>query len=218
MATNTKLILYQRALRMLGHRELSIVSEAVEARRLLDGAYDANLIQFALGRGFWRFASKTEVLTSSGTETFGHGLTYTKPTNYVRLIEMSGDEHFRTPMTRDLFHTNPATSFREDQVLFYASIGTIYLRYVSDSASYGADLTIWPESFSQWFSALLAVRTAYAITKNVKVAELVERQEEKLYLIALDDESAGGALHWLALQRAAKGADGRRSDAPQARG
>ena len=125
----TQTLLYQRALRLLGERELSSVTENREPRHLLDAEdEDGGLITYALETGFWRFASKTEQLSSSGTSAFGLTKTFGKPSNYVHLIELSGDEHFRTPLTRDKFFSNPESSFREDQALFYSMLTTIYIR------------------------------------------------------------------------------------------
>ena len=197
----TQTLLYQRALRLLGERELSSVTENREPRHLLDAEdEDGGLITYALETGFWRFASKTEQLSSSGTSAFGLTKTFGKPSNYVHLIELSGDEHFRTPLTRDKLFSNPESSFREDQALFYSMLTTIYIRYVNKSSSYGTDLTIWPETFAQYYAALLAHKVGLAMTKKPAIMAVVAKELDRAYITALEWESAGGAARWLALK------------------
>ena len=89
----TKLGLFNSALRELGERKLSGLTEAREPRRVLDDVYDSTL-KYCLENGAWNFAIRTiEVLPDAGVSTdFGYENAFTKPTDWLRTVGLSGDE------------------------------------------------------------------------------------------------------------------------------
>lgn len=202
----TKLGVYQRACRMVGHRELSAVDESVEVRLLLDAEYDGNSVsalRSVLALGNWRFAAKSESLASSSTETFGLGLTFAIPSEFVRLIQIASDEYFKDVLTEDAYITDPSTMYRRDAAKWFAKQSPIYIRYVSDDATtYGGKIADWPDAFESLFAAWMAQRIAPALTKNRVMLQHTTSEFERILIEALEEEAIGGAAPFLAVKQA----------------
>lgn len=165
----TKLGLYNRALvSNLGLRKLASLTEAVEPRRVLDTAYE-NFLAAVLEQGNWKFALRTVALAydTDVTPGFGHNRAFSKPTDYVRLSVLALDEFCNTPLL----------DMDEDGSYFYSSVDDVYVRYVSNGANYGGDLTRWPEAFSKYAASWLANEAAprLAPDKVADVAAIVAR-------------------------------------------
>jgi hypothetical protein len=207
----TKLGVYQRALRMCGHRALSSVTESVEARLLLDAEYDGNSVsalRSVLSLGQWRFAAKTLSIASTGTESFGLTKTFPIPSDFVSVIAIASDGNFRDILTEDAFTTDVATSYRRDAAKIFAAQTPIYLRQVSDDATtYGGKIADWPDAFENLFAAWMALRIAPALTKNKALLDNVAIMYERSLIEALDKEAIGGALRYVALRAALTGGE-----------
>src|SRR5437879_3641683 len=80
----TKLIVYQEALRLLGEHDIAATSDDVEARYVLDGAWD-RVILYCLAQGWWRFAFFT-ASTAAGASSAVPGYTnsFSKPASWLR--------------------------------------------------------------------------------------------------------------------------------------
>lgn len=165
----TKLRLYNEALLALGMRKLSGLTEAVEPRRVLDDAY-TGFVDLVLSEGNWKFALRSVHLDydTDITPTFGYARAFTKPTDYVRFSIIATDEFFTTPLL----------NMEEDGDYFYAGEDELYLKYVSNDASYGADLSEWPESVAEFGALLLASKVRRRIAPDVDKNEL-ERDLQK---------------------------------------
>lgn len=145
----TKLQLFNGCLRNVGERKLASLTEGVETRRLLDDIWDDGAVRFVLELGQWNFAVRTSQLTYSPSVSepdFGYQYAFDRPTDLVRLIAISGDEYFSTPLT----------AYRPEGEYFWSDLDTIYIQYVSDDDAYGADMSLWPQSFVKLFQAYLA--------------------------------------------------------------
>jgi len=159
--TPTKLILYNRALRILGERQLHSTTGLTEARKpryLLDGAWNDNLRENCLEAGLWNFAMRTVQASydSDVTPSFGHTYAFSKPTDFIRTAEVSTDEYFSEPLL----------SYTDEQGYWYASVQTVYFKYVSDDSSYGLDYSIWPDSFTNYVAHHLAGEIITGLTKD----------------------------------------------------
>lgn len=165
----TKLRLYNEALLALGMRKLSGLTETVEPRRVLDDAY-TGFVDTVLSNGNWKFALRSVHLDydTDITPTFGHDRVFTKPSDYVRFSIIATDE----------FYTTPLLEMEEDGDYFYASVDEVYLKYVSNDSSYGADLSEWPESVAKYGALLLAETVRRRIAPDVDKDEL-ERDVQK---------------------------------------
>ncbi len=145
----TMLSLYNGALRNCGERKLASLTEEREPRRLLDDIWDDGAVRYVLELGQWNFGVRTSQLTYSPSVSnpgFGYRYAFDRPTDLVRLIGISGDEYFSMPLTE----------YQPEGSYFWCDLDTIYLRYISDDDAYGADLSLWPQSFVKLFESYLA--------------------------------------------------------------
>jgi hypothetical protein len=151
----SKLEIYNLALSNLGEAEISSLSEAREPRRVLDRYYDGT-VAYCLERGFWNWAMRSVMLDSSASDapSFGFTNAFVKPTDWVRTYVISASESFENPLLR----------YQDEGGLWYADCDPMYIRYVSNDASWGMDLSLWPESFADYVSWRLALRAAKRVT------------------------------------------------------
>lgn len=154
----SRLTLYNGGLRILGERSLLSLSENVEARRRLDTAWDGGALKYCLEAGLWNFAMRTVELTYSPsvTPSFGMRYAFDKPDDFVRTGGIWSDESMKSPLLE----------YRDEGPYWFAELDTIYLSYVSNDAQYGADMSLWPETFVKFFEAHLASEIAMALTQN----------------------------------------------------
>lgn len=159
MATN-QLALYNIALRACGTRTLDSLAEARMERRDLDKVWDegTGAINRCLEQGLWNFAMRAVQVdkSSSVTPSFGFNNAFDKPTDYIRLASISGDEYFNEPLTNYEFEGD----------YFYADIDPIYLRYVSNDSDWGNNLSRWPDSFVQYVGHWLGLQIYNAVWTN----------------------------------------------------
>ena len=175
----SKLGLYNGALLTLGQERLANLAEASTARRALDDAYDQTL-DFCLEQGFWNFAMRAIQADSSAsvTPTFGYTFAFTKPDDFVRLHTMSAEPTMREPLL----------DFVDEPNFWFANVDPLYAKYVSDSANYGGDLSLWPETFTDYVEKRLAVRTCKRITGSDPSDEL--KKDEKRALASARSKDA----------------------------
>lgn len=182
---STQLSVYNGALRLLGERQLLTVSEANEPRRLLDGVWDDNGVRRCLQRGQWFFGRRSVQLEYDPDyeAPFGYARQFAKDTDFVRLCALCTDPYF----------TSPLLQYTEEGGFWFADIDTIFVTYVSDDASYGGNLAVWPESFAEFVECFFAVRIAPKLTgiTSDKVKELMA-VEKKLFHRALADDAQAG--------------------------
>jgi hypothetical protein len=154
----TKIQLYNGALRILGERKLASLTEASEARRLLDDVYDEGAVRACLESGMWNFAIRSveAAYTPSVAPDFGFSRAFDKPTDWVRTIALCSDDRFRSPLD--------ATQYSDEAGYWFSDHDTLYIRYVSDDSSYGGDLAGWPMSFTKFVQAHLAFEIAPKLT------------------------------------------------------
>ena len=157
----TRLKLYNAALRICGERSLASLTESREPRHLLDDVWNDGGVNKCLESGFWIFAElfvrvdyDTEV-----TPAFGYNRAFSKPTDWVKTSGICSDEYF----------TAPITLYEDRNNYWYTSIDQIYVRYVSNGAAYGGDLSIWSSAFSDYVAAHFASQIIYQLTNDRKV-------------------------------------------------
>lgn len=156
MAT-TQLALYNMALRLIGERRLASLAEAREPRRVLDDIWNDGAVDFCLEQGQWNFAIRAVSITPSTTEPeFGYVHAFDKPNDLIRTVGIAEDEFFNTPLTRVM----------EEVGFWFADINPIYVRYVSNAASYGNDMTRWPQTFVKFVAAYLASEAVLTLTQS----------------------------------------------------
>jgi len=177
----TKLSAYNGALRLLGQANISTLTDAVENRRYLDNAYDDDAIKHCLEQGAWNFAMRTvETNYDSSVSDPGFGFEYafSKPSDWVRTVELASDEYFLSPLKHH--------EYVDEQSYWWADHQVMYVRYVSDDASYGSDLSLWPQTFTKYFEAFLAEQLAPRIFQN---PDAVKKFEDKTKRALVDARS-----------------------------
>lgn len=168
--------LYNRTLRNLGEEGLSGVTEEVTARYRLDAVYDEGLIDAVLEEGLWNFAMRTQHITYDPgiTPDFGFRYAINKPSDYIRLERISADEYLNYPLTE----------YQDDAENWMVSVESIYVRYVSNDAAYGGDLSLWPPAFFKFASWYFAKEVVEQFTHNEKLIARVEKRHQKALLDA----------------------------------
>ncbi len=166
VSDDIKLRTYNDALRILEARELSSLTEAVEARRVLDSAYgpNAEAVTTCLERADWTFASLiVKGVYDPGLETgFGFRYAYAKPSDMVRLTSLCPDEYMRSPLTGE--------QYWDAAGYWYVDHAEIYIRYVSGGTDYGMNSGLWSEGFRELLAAHLAVECAGRLTSSDAIA------------------------------------------------
>jgi hypothetical protein len=155
----TQLALYNEALRLIGERRLASLVENREPRRVLDDVWNDGARDFCLEQGQWNFAMRAVKITKSATvPAFGYANAFDKPSDFVRTAGVADDEFFNVPLTRMV----------EEVGFWFADIDPIYVRYISNSATYGFDLTRWPQTFSKYVAAFLASEVVFTLTQSTE--------------------------------------------------
>ena len=168
MATN-KLAIYNVACLALGERPLDSLTDDVEIRHLLDHVYDRGdgVIRATLEQGHWNFGMRAVKIDkdSSVTPEFGFSNAFSIPLDFVRLNMISAGETFGRVLTR----------YEIEGAYIFADIDPIYLRYVSDDIEWGADLSLWPETFFKFVGYHLAGEVAPSLTNDIDMEALTRR-------------------------------------------
>jgi len=168
MATG-QLTLYNGALRLCGQANLSALTDATENRRMLDDAYDENAIDNCLEQGNWNFATRTiesSYDTSVSDPGFGFSRAFSKPSDWMKTVQLASDEYFRNVLVD--------AEFNDEQQYWWCDIDTIYVRYVSNDASYGGDFSLWPQGFVRFFEAYLAEQIAPRIFQSADEVKAIK--------------------------------------------
>lgn len=172
----TQLSLYNGALRLCSERKLASLTENREPRRLLDAAWGdgatTGAVKACLEMGQWDHAMRGVMIDASPSvePTFGYRYAFDQPSDMVRVAAVCSDEYFRVPLLE----------YTDERRYWYADLETIYVRYVSNAAEYGADLSLWPEAFVKLVEAYLAKDVIGNLTQGKSAREEVERYFDKL--------------------------------------
>ena len=157
----TKLSLFNGALRLLKERHLTqteVTNNSREPARLLNAVWDAGAVDECLQAGQWKFATRTVMLDASPSiePDFGYQYGFDKPSDFVRL----------TGVWQDEMMTSPLRTYREEAGYWFGTLETMYVSYVSNDASYGGDLSLWPPNFVKFVYAHLASEVAGPLTEQ----------------------------------------------------
>jgi hypothetical protein len=155
----TQLQIFNGALLLMDVGPISqseLTNGTVERARILNAAW-TGAINRCLEQGLWKFAMRTSMIDSSPSLSpdFGHRYVFEHPDDYIRTNQVCSDEWFRNPL-READYTDEAGNW-------FASIDPIYVQYVSNDSSYGADISRWPASFQGYVEAYLAWKSAGAL-------------------------------------------------------
>lgn len=152
----TKLGAYNRALLEIKQRKLASLSDANVSRRTLDDHWDSVLAEM-LGEGMWNWCTRGVAIEASTEVEPEFGFTYAVPIpdDFVRLVAISSNGDFWP--TLDRYHIEGG--------YWNTFVSPLYVRYISDGAAYGGDLSLWPPDFERALILELACRIAPHLTQ-----------------------------------------------------
>ena len=167
----TRLQLYNRALRIIQERKLSSLTEKREPRFLLDDVWEEGGVRACLSRGFWNHATRTVQIDYDPSQEpdFGLSRVFVKPDDWVRTSAFCSDPYFQ----------NPLSIYDDTGAYWYADIDTVYVKYISDDASYGNNLSLWTEGFFNYAAHYFAVQIAPNLTSAASKVEDLKKDLKK---------------------------------------
>ncbi len=148
--------LYNDALRLIGQRKLTGLTEDREPRYILDDAYNSGeAVKYCLEIVKPLFASKTAKLASGAVSTV-HDLdsVHTLPSDFITVMGVYSDSKLDQPISRYLIEGNTIACEYE----------IVYLRYASDDAV--TTFTYWTQSFANVVAAYLAREICVKLSPN----------------------------------------------------
>ena len=179
----TKLAVYNEALRLLGERRLTGLTEARDARYHLDDVYGTATL-YCLEQGYWNHAMRAVSMTASLSiePEFGFSDAFERPSDWVRTYIISP--------TSDLQQW--VSPFNDEAAVWYANTAPLYAKYVSSDSAYGMNLGNWPETFAFYVAARLALMTCPTISSgSAEKLETVMKIEKKARLDARSKDAMG---------------------------
>ena len=181
----TKLGVWNLALQALGNERLSDTGNPGRASNELASCY-SQVVNECLAAGSWNFAMEdVEITGDTGliTSRVGNQYGFAKPSDWVRTIAISYNEHFTTPLL----------DYYDDADIWKVDSTPIYVRYVSNDTGLGFDLASWPAQFTRFVSLELASRVGPAITQNMSLIERVEKLRDLARRRALNTDAMNEA-------------------------
>ena len=178
----TALAIYNQALIEVGVRTISSTSEDVESRRVIDDVYD-EVLEYCLEAGQWNFAMRTVKVAADTaiTPNFGFSEVFAKPSDWVRTVGLAADEYNNLPLTD--------SQYKDELGYWFTDVTPLYVRYVSNGASYGLSLTGWPESFARFVVLEIAHRICERLTQNTNRKQLIAAELRYVRRLALNKDA-----------------------------
>lgn len=176
MSTATQLQIYNDALLLCEESMLATVTENRKPRWLLDQVWNNGGVKACLEEGLWTFATRSVsiVFDPSVQPGFGYLYAFQQPDDFVRTAALSSDAYFTSALT----HVNDEAGW------WWADVSTLFVKYVSDDANYGQNLTLWTESFKAFVSAHFASRIVKNLTHNKEIQDRVEMARKNTLMSA----------------------------------
>ncbi len=169
--TIDKLGFYQGALRLLGERKLSGLTEARGPRYILDDIWAEDPIRACLEAGEWAFATRTvQMLADDGiAPDFGYEFGYEKPDDWVRSVSVSLDPYFKIPLKEH----------RDEGGFLFLDNPDVYFSYVSDDIQYGKNYALYPASFTNYVMSYMAKKIHPTVDDSASSIEELDHQMDR---------------------------------------
>jgi hypothetical protein len=184
------------------------LTEDREPRRVIDSLWD-DAVQFCLAQGLWDHGGRSIEANSvpSVEPTFGFLYAFTKPDDWVRTngVFASGDEG------------SPLVDYVDEAGYWYANIAPIYVRYVSNDATYGYNIGKWPATFAAYVRAHIAAEICQSLTESKASVEGLRALEHRRKGEAKGIDAMNGPARfapegsWVASKRGSSGGGRSRS-------
>jgi hypothetical protein len=165
-----KLGIYNSALMEFGDRQLASLTEAVEARRVLDQVY-TKVVNECLEAGSWNFATETikTVADTGVAPDFGYTEVFAKPSDWVITTAVSEDENFALPLI----------NYYDDVDYWSANTSPLYVRYVSNDTGMGLELNRWTQRFTRYVELKLASRVCIRLGGDKEDKKRIDEEKRK---------------------------------------
>ena len=167
--------MYCGALRETSSRAIATLADRSEGRFLLDEIYgDGGVttggLKYCLEQGLWTFAIRSVAVDPDPdfTPSFGVSNRFALPDDFVQTAGVWSDDRF----------SDPVTDYSEEGGFWYSDLARLYVKYVSNSPSYGLNLTKFPESYKLYVERYFASRIIGKLTKSEKREEDMIRKTE----------------------------------------
>lgn len=159
----TRLEIYQGACSYCGERSVTSLTQNVPMRRYLDEVWAQNGVRTCLEMGQWKFATRAQRLDydPSFTATFGFRRAFVKATDWVLTVAVCDDEYY----------THPIEQYSDEIGYWFSHLDQIFVKFVSDDASFGTNYAAWPESFTEFVKAYFASKIILRVTSDEKRRE-----------------------------------------------
>ena len=176
-----RLSLYNGALTVVGERHLASLTENTATRHRLDQVWNNELIKRVLEHGQWNFASRAVKLTASTTNipSFGYQYAFAKADDFCKTMRIGHDEYFNQPITR----------YTDEAKWIYCDPQEIYFQYVSKDVEFGSDLSIWPESFTEYVEHYIAMKAAPRLVGLAISSDEIETKAEAALVKAKSNDA-----------------------------
>ncbi len=166
--STTRLRIYNGALLLLGELGLDLstgLDEDREARRLLDTVWNDDGVNYCLEQAQWYFAMRSTRLdfNPSVEPAWGYKRAFDKPNDWVLTSGVFQDEFLRTPLLQ----------YSDESSFWYSDREEIFVKYISDDATFGNDLARWPSTFTDYVKAYFASRIVHKIPNAVTKVEFL---------------------------------------------
>ena len=175
VAGDKKLRVFNEALRILGSRAISSLTEGRESQRVLTELWGANdeAVVACLERGEWNFAIRSAQVDydSDIVPSFGFRRAFQKPADFCRLATLCSDEYFNYPLN--------ARQFSDESGYWLTDLDVLYVRFVSCDSDYGLNSGNWTESFSKYLAAYLAYECCERITASTQKEQVAGYRMEQ---------------------------------------
>lgn len=174
----TKLSLYNGACALLGETPLSSLSENRSVRFWLDRAWDDGAINTCLEQGKWGFATRSQQITQSSSiiPSFGPQYAFELPSDFKGLNGIWSDQNF----------LNSIDNYYIEAGVIYCDWDTIYVKYISNAATYGNNLAVWPETFARYVESYLAKKVQQNVVNSPAKANELDFIERNALMKAKD--------------------------------
>lgn len=172
----TKLDIWNKALLFLGQSALTSEADNEERRFILERAWPL-VIDDALARGDWRFATKTVELAEDEAATASPGFfaVFPLPSDWVRTIAISFTELF------DEYSYDFDRGYQEyilEGQAYHSKESSFFLRYISRDYLTDDNVQNYPPTYVEYLASQLAYVTCDLITQSTTLRQLLERETD----------------------------------------
>jgi hypothetical protein len=184
--STSRLKIYNEALMICGERGLAALTEDREPRHLLDQVWDNDGVKRCLESGQWRFAMRAVRLdydTAIDPE-FGYRRAFEKPSDWCATTAVCQDEYYNAPLTQ----------YIEEAGYWFCDLDELYVRYVSNDAEFGGDLSLWPARFAYFVAADFASRIILKLTSDEKKRDGILHPRNGIRARALKEAKSHDAM------------------------